>query len=354
MKPEIRDKFQDMEKRINNITDPERTSVDIWKSLKGPLATRETRMEVVASLAVCQFHCRLEGGFVRDWVVGGFSSRPNNVPPDQWLTQTPTGIPVLNREVVPADLDCHLPQSKIFDIEAFIDALYNYGITASSTRQDWRYVLVVDKNAKTGPFTLDLIEPHIALTHDRIDFDVSNLSLERGYTKDLGMRVDITGGSYPIQLETIVENIRDKNFQVLRPIDGENGPNTSGTVAERIEKMKSRGWTQIGTPLSFIPDPPATYSAALVPYPSSTVLYQDIVNQMNKISGAHVISIEQIKNPNIEALYEYMKRTIAKECPGNDPNERELFHGTSGEAIEGIVTRGFDDRYFSQKGAWGM
>ena len=354
MKPQIRDRFRDMEAKIGNITDPDRTSVDIWKSLKGPNATRETRMEVVAWIAVCQYHCRLEGGFVRDWVVGNYSSKPANISRSQWVTKTPSGIPILDKGLVPSDLDCHLPQSKVFDVEAFLDALYGYGITATQWRQDWRYVLLIDEDSKTGPFTMDLIEPHIALTHDRIDFDVSNLSLEREYTKDLGMRVDITGGSYPIQLETIVENIRIKSFQVLRPVDGENGPNTSGTVAERIEKMKSRGWSQIGKPLSFIPNPPSTYNAVLVPYPWTTVLYQNLVGEMAKIPGANVISIEQIKNPDIEALYEYMKRTIAKECPGDDPKERELFHGTSGVAIEGIIDRGFDDRYFSPTGAWGM
>jgi hypothetical protein len=67
-----------------------------------------------------------------------------------------------------------------------------------------------------------------------------------------------------------------------------------------------------------------------------------------------MISIERIKNPDIESLYENLKRTIAKECPGNDPNERELFHGTHGDAIEGIINKGYDDRYFSPDGAWGM
>ncbi|CAF1180716.1 unnamed protein product [Didymodactylos carnosus] len=74
---------------------------------------------------------------------------------------------------------------------------------------------------------------------------------------------------------------------------------------------------------------------------------------MRKIPGSNVISIEQIKNPDIEALYEYMKRTISKECPGNDPNERELFHGTKGVAIDGIFNRGFDDRYYNIGGSWG-
>ncbi|CAF4351845.1 unnamed protein product [Rotaria sp. Silwood2] len=344
LKPEIRDQYLDMEAKIGNITDPDRTSVDIWKSLKGPNASRETRMEVVACIAVCQFYCRLEGGFIRDWVVGNYFSRPSNLPSNQWIQYSTTSIPILPKDLVPADLDCILPYSKIFDIEAFIDALYGYGIVARVFRQDWRYVLLIDENTKTGPFMMDLIEPHIAQTHDRTDFDVSNLTLERRYTKDLGMRVDITRLSDPIQLETIVDNIRNKKFQVLRPIDK--------TVTKRIEKMKSRGWTQIGTPLSFIPDLPSTYNAVLMLYPPTTVLYQNLVTQMKKIPGGHVISIEQIRNSNIEALYENMKETIAKECPGKNPNERELFHGTHGDAMKGIINRGFDDRYFSPDGSW--
>ncbi|CAF3958384.1 unnamed protein product [Rotaria sordida] len=354
LKPQIRRQFRDMEEKIGKITDPDRSSVDRWKSVKGPKVTRETRMEVVAWIAVCLFDCRLEGGFVRDWVVGNYSSKPNNLPPQNWVHYDPkSGIPMIHKDVVPSDLDCHLPAVKQFDVEAFLDALYGYGIIAKVFRQYWRYVLLVDENTKTGPFTMDLIEPHIALTHDRIDFDVSNLSLEKLYTRDLGMRVDITGNSHSIQLETIVEHIRKKEFQVLRAIDGENGPNTSGTVAERIQRMKSRGWNQVGNPLNFIPNPPSNYNAILIPYPSSTVLFKNVVAAMQTINGARVISIEQIKNPDIESLYENMKRTISKECPGNDPNERELYHGTSGEAIEGIINRGYDDRYFAKIGAWG-
>ncbi|CAM4823261.1 unnamed protein product [Rotaria magnacalcarata] len=354
LKPQIRQQYRYMEERIGKITDPDRTSIDRWKSLKGPAAKRETRMEVVAWIAVSLFDCRLEGGFVRDWVVGDYSSKPTHIPPQQWVQYDPkSGMPILDRDLVPSDLDCHLPAAKPFDVEAFLDTLYGYGIIAKAFKQDWRYVILIDENTKTGPFTMDLIEPHIALTHDRIDFDVSNLSLEKLYTRDLGMRVDITGSPSWIQLETIVENIRRKEFQVLRPIDGENGPNTSGTVAERIEKMKSRGWNPIGKPLNIIPNPPPTYNAILVPYPASTVLYKNIVTAMQTINGARVISIEQIKNPDIESLYEYMRKTISKECRDNDPNERELYHGTSGDAVEGIINRGYDDRFFSKAGAWG-
>jgi hypothetical protein len=150
-----------MELKINNITDPDRTSVDRWKNLKGHNATRETRMEVVAWIAVCLFDCRLEGGFIRDWVVGNYSSKPTNLPINQWVSFHPiNGLPILNKDLVPSDLDVHLPALKQFDIEAFVDTLYSYGITAQIYRQDWRYVLLLDENYKTGPFTIDLIEPH--------------------------------------------------------------------------------------------------------------------------------------------------------------------------------------------------
>ncbi|CAF1477667.1 unnamed protein product, partial [Didymodactylos carnosus] len=354
LKRQLRKEYADMEEKISHVTNEHRSPVDIWKSLQGPTATRETRMEVVAWVAVCEFKCRLEGGFVRDWIVGNYSTRPTNLLPKQWIEyQSGTNIPMLNKQLVPSDLDCHLPASEYFDIEKFSDRMYKFKISAKVFRQDWRYVVLFDEDYETGPFTMDLIEPHIALTHDRIDFDVSNLSLEKDYTRELGMRVDITSGTHPIQLEQIVDNIRNKRFQVLRPIEGEQGVAIPGAIRQRIDKMEARGWTQFGKALFFIPDPPTTYNAVLIPFPSSTTLYQNLVTEMKKIPGSNVISIEQIKNPDIEALYEYMKKTISKECPGNDPNERELFHGTKADGIDGIFNRGFDDRYYNSGGAWG-
>jgi hypothetical protein len=213
-------------------------------------------------------------------------------------------------------------------------------------REEWRYILLLDENTKTGPFTMDLIEPHVALTHDRIDFDVSNLSLEKDYTKELGMRVDIQHKPYSIDLEMIVDNIKNKRFQVLRPID----PN----VNARIQKMQSRGWTQLGEAMHVIPNPPPKYHVVLVPLPPSTDLYISIVQQMKTFVGnqVQVLSIEQIKNPLLEEAYMAMKQLIAKQCTGQNPNERELFHGTQGEAIDGILNDGFDDRYW-RKGKWG-
>jgi hypothetical protein len=310
-------------------------------------------MEVVAWIAVCTFDCRLEGGFVRDWIVGNYTARPTG-DPSTWISynanKAGTLIPYLNKDLIPSDLDCHLPSHKYFDIDKFLDNLHKYHIEFKDFREEWRYVLLLDENTKTGPFTMDLIEPHVALTHDRIDFDVSNLSLEKDYTKELGMRVDIQSKPYSIELETIVHNIKNKRFQVLRPIDN--------SVQYRIQKMQNRGWSQLGQPMHVIPNPPPKYQAVLVPLPESTELYKSLVQQMQSYIDyqVKVLSIEQIKNPLLEDAYLAMKQLIAKQCIGQNPNERELFHGTKNEAIDGILNDGFDDRYWGtnySKGNWG-
>ncbi|CAF0898682.1 unnamed protein product [Adineta steineri] len=348
--PQMRKDCRDIEERICHITDSKRTLVDLYNGVKGSKATRETRMEVVAWIAVCKFDCRLEGGFVRDWVVGNYTSRPNQNP-TSWLEYTTNKkgqqIPAVVKQVFPADLDCHLPTHAYFDVEKFQDELYKFDIKCDVVRENWRYIILVDKDTPTGPFTMDLIEPHVALTHDRIDFDVNNLSLEKDFTRDLAMRVDIQQKPYSIELEQIVDNIKNKRFQVLRPIDTQ--------VKERITKMTTiRGWTQSGQSSEFIPHPPPKYYSLLIPLPSSTTLYQSLAQEMRQISGSlQIVSIEQVKNPYLEEAYEAMKKIISKQCTGFNPNERLLFHGTKDDGIKGIAEDGFDDRFFIPTGAWG-
>ncbi|CAF4044605.1 unnamed protein product, partial [Rotaria sordida] len=225
LRPKMRKAYPEIEEKISHITASERTMVDLYKGIKITDATRETRMEVVAWIAICKFNCKLEGGFVRDWIVGNYRSRPINFlnNPKRWIEYRTNAngdnIPYINKEVVPSDLDCYLPLNVYFDINKFQDELYKFDITCRVFREDWRYVLLIDEYAPTGPFTMDLIEPHGALTHDRIDFDVNNLSLEKDYPREIGMRIDITESPYFIELETIIENIKSKHFQVLRPID---------------------------------------------------------------------------------------------------------------------------------------
>ncbi|CAF3296765.1 unnamed protein product [Rotaria sp. Silwood2] len=349
LQPKVRENCLDVEERIARITDIKRTRVDLFNATRGSNATRESRMEAVLWVAICKFDCKIEGGFVRDWVVGKYIQRPTNTTkPSDWVKYEGTDkIPYMIKEVVPSDLDCHLPKKIYFDIEKFKDELHKFGITCDVYRQSWRYVLLIDKDEKTGPFTMDLIEPHIALTHDRIDFDVNNLYLEKSYTREIGMRVDIQELPYSISLESIVKNIKEKKFRVLRPIDS--------LLQERINKMKNiRNWTQSGKPFSIVPSPHSHIISVVVPLPSSSDLYQDLATKMQVIGGGiQIKSIEQIRNPRLEGLYEFMKTNIAGQCPQSNPKERCLFHGTNTDAIQGITDYGFDDRYFSSSGRWG-
>ncbi len=67
-----------------------------------------------------------------------------------------------------------------------------YKITCEIDQKDfWRFYAVFDRNARTGPFTADLIEPYAHICHDMIDMDVSNLYVTKDYTRDLGMKVSL-------------------------------------------------------------------------------------------------------------------------------------------------------------------
>ncbi|CAF4662023.1 unnamed protein product [Rotaria sp. Silwood2] len=199
LRAQVRANCEDTEERISHITDPKRTYIDLYNNVKSSTATRETRMEVVAWVAVCKFNCK---------------SRPDIANPKDWIeykaNRHGVNIPYMNKEVAPADLNCHLSTYGSFDIEKFQDELHKFGMKCECYREEWRYILLIDESVRTGPFTLDLIEPHVALTHDRIDFDVSNLVLEKNYTRDLGMRIDIQQKPYSIELETIINYIKNK------------------------------------------------------------------------------------------------------------------------------------------------
>ncbi|CAF2052587.1 unnamed protein product [Rotaria magnacalcarata] len=345
LRPAMRKDCRHIEERISRVTDTKRTPVDLYKGVQGSTATRETRMEVVAWIAVCKFDCKLEGGFVRDWIVGHYTLRPPGVTdPKKWI-DTSNPMPALVKQVIPCDLDCHLPSHMYFDIEKFQDELYKYGLTCEVHRDAWRYVLLFDEDKPTGPFTMDLIEPHVALTHDRIDLDVNNLSVDTDYTYELGMRIDIQRKPYEIELEKIVTNIKNKRFKVLRPVDH--------YVGLRINKMQQRGWTQDGPIISVMPDPHYKYDAVLVPLPSSGTLYTDVSTKMKSISSVQIVSIEEIRNPYLEETYEGMKKLIAKQCSNQNPNEQELFHGTKSAGTQGITDDGYDDRYFNTGSLYG-
>ncbi|CAF1398862.1 unnamed protein product, partial [Didymodactylos carnosus] len=172
----------DIERRINRITDTSLT----WAHLKQAINdnSRESRMDVVAWIAVCNYGCLLQGSYVRDRIVQNHIKRPKNPNPRTWVTfNQQIGLPQIVPDLVPADIDCHLPSGTYFDAQRFLDEMHRYEFEVEVFRNHWRYVLLFDRNVPTGPFTMNLIEPHVALTHNRLDFDGNSLYVERKKTK---------------------------------------------------------------------------------------------------------------------------------------------------------------------------
>jgi hypothetical protein len=83
-------------------------------------------MELVAWILVTKFDCILEGGFVRDWIVGGRSKIPKQ---GFKLKVNPINnrLDVMDENVSPKDLDVMLP-NKDFDPNKFEAVLNQYGI----------------------------------------------------------------------------------------------------------------------------------------------------------------------------------------------------------------------------------
>ncbi|CAF0889497.1 unnamed protein product [Rotaria sordida] len=321
--------YADIEQRIAQVTDSTHLSFDSTQIHK---ASREAKMMAVAWIMVCKFDCRLYGGFVRDWIVGHFIGRPKNKTVDQWI-QYDNSTAHLHPEIVPADLDCYLPAHGLSDIDEVLDELGKLQMTVNVHRDQWRYLLFVDQNTPTGPFTIDLIIPHIGIhKYDRIDFDVNNLYVEKNYTKHLGMRIDITYAPYSITLEKIVDNIRKKRFYLLAGV--ESTP-CGKVIVERIDKMKTRGWQQLDDALPpVVPSGGPSSNVELKPVPNSSSIYQKILQKMNSAFSGNkleIVSIEEIKNAELQSMYEQARKQIQKQTSLSDGNEMMLYHGAKGK-----------------------
>ncbi|UJR29681.1 hypothetical protein I4U23_017229 [Adineta vaga] len=342
--------YEDIERRITQIANSKQMPFNQVQIQKG---SREERMLTVAWLLICKFDCKLYGGFIRDWVVGGYTAYPKNVPMDQWIVYNGS-IPHLHPEIVPADLDCYLPTHGLSDVNEIVTELGKLQIAVRVHRDQWRYVLVIDQNTKTGPFIVDLITPHVGTIHyERIDFDVNNLYVEKDHTRHLGMRIDITQSPYDITLEKIVNNIKKRSYCLLAEINDEPA---GKLVGERAKKMITRGWTQLTQ--TFIPVPPcvvAPAKAELTALSKTDNIYRQIEQRMRTCyapDSVQVVSVEQIKNTALEAIYEEAKKFIQKDSAIANGNEMLLYHGTIGADIDQIADFGFDKKNYRQ-GNWG-
>jgi hypothetical protein len=328
--------------RLRRVTDSQRSELDLWRWSKGKEATRATRMEVVAWVALCQFDCRLEGGFVRDWVVRGEEMAPPGVSMDKWLEwdKHRKRFEVV-KGVTPTDLDMEL-SSKYFPVQKFRNALHKLGYSTELQQFSLGYNLIVDRYAPTGPFTMDLVYPHQVATHDRVDFDVNNLYCIKDFTHELGMRVDI---SHHVTLATIIEHVKNKELLVMKTWDF--------IMEERIAKMVgTRGWKNVGS-IGMVPNRGAKSGASFVVVHHNDPFYKQLVVMFReKLPEATITHVQLVSSYNLERLYEVMKAHVAQES-GGDANEVVLMHGTKPESVKSIMDKGFDNRYWSSTGNHG-
>lgn len=335
-----------MEDRIARVADSKLTQADLWPSVYGSMVTRESRMEVIAWIAVCRFNCRLEGGFVRDWVVANERVRPPpTIQTSEWVKfDTKTGNPFLLEELVPSDLDCKLPSNCYFDLENFCDEVKQFEMIPQIYRYTSSYRLLFDQYHPTGPFLLDLFEPYKNVRFNIPDLDVNNLCIERDQCTTLSQCVDLIEPSYSLHLTQTVESIKRKEFHVLASINE--------GIVKRINKMTTRGWTQIGSTL--IGQPQIIKPKLVInPLPTDSELYKYIENAIQQIIGIKIISIEEAHNSELECIYQSMKKLIADHCFDNNTNEKYLFHGVHTDKSRNIIREGFDYGFFQTNGSFG-
>jgi hypothetical protein len=335
-----------MEERIARIANSKLMPEDLWPRVYSRMATRESRMEVVAWVAVCKFNCSLVGGFVRDWIVANEVGRPSpTIPPSKWVEfDTASNTVFLLKELVPSDLDCKIPLDCYFDLEKFCDEVKRFNMIPRIHRSERVYRLLFDQFQPTGPFILDLIEPYSYIDVRMPDLDVSNLYVKRDQLNELSQHIDLSKPPYFLDVVQIMKNIKKKEFHVL--------PSINERIMSRINKMITRGWTQIGSPLIDKPDrikPKFVITPLLRDFES----YQTIENLMQQIAGMSIISIERICNSELDCIYESMKKLIANECIDNNPNEKFLFHGIHTDKITKIITEGFDYGLLKINGRFG-
>ena len=333
---------QDQEKmtqilaRLARVTDLKRSTSDIWKYVHSKDASRETRMEVVGLIAL-RHGCRLEGGFVRDWIINGEQGRPDTAgTPGSWL-KVPgqprggrDGRPETDDKLIPHDLDIQVPMKSVsgwFDIESFIRDVQLAGIEVSMVHKDqYLRAILFDgqidprpdaqfPTGRFGPFTAEFIEPQFVSTHDMLDFDVNNLCCLADNTRELAMRIP-----HPkLTLTSTVENILKKHFICTKL--------RAGNIPERIAKMEGRGWKLLREDV-FVPyaDPVnKARDVTMVRVPATDPIFQTLKTEIERIQGT-IVRIDRISNFSQDILYEANKTAISAECHG-DPNERFLYHG---------------------------
>jgi hypothetical protein len=331
---------REFRERLYLVTRADVSPIVLWSMAEGPTATRETRMMLVARIAVQQFGCRLSGGFVRDWIVKGFKEHPPNLPDpakpfdNEWIETCTKGFIKydIKEGVLPKDIDAELSSDMFFDVQRFISTVRAAGVTVDFHEHvAQRHVFTFE--CARGPFSMDCVEFHFAALHSMADFDVNMLTLMSPCEGTIGLKVPWDA----LKVDEIIERIHKSEMWRLRPI--------AGTMQERLDKMKGRGWTIVDTreyvPVEHENSVRSSLTQVFKEDPDYANYFEAIA-AMNRTG----VTIYRIENANMTQIYEGVRARIAAEN-GGDANERTLFYGTKKDAALGILHSGFDDRYWN-------
>jgi hypothetical protein len=307
----------------------------------GPTATRESRMSVVARIAILDFNCRISGGFLRDWIVRGERQHPATPPGganrfnNDWLMTVAPGVGFIKYDmqegVIPKDLDAELPHDEYFDVARFIGEVRKAGITVDHYEHvAQRHVFVFE--ADRGPFTMDCIEHHFAALHAMADFDANLLTVMSPCEDLVGLKAAHGG----LDVDTIIGRILKKELLQLKSDDP--------TMIKRVQKMEARGWTVVDRAVHQPVVARSTRSTMVRVYRDDDEVKEHYraVHDM----GGRDIQIYRIENRIATLIFDAEHERV-KEENGGDANEKLLYHGTKGDAALSILHSGFDDRYWT-------
>ena len=337
----------DFRARLRFVTEPNVDPLKIWELAQGPYATRETRMMVVARISILNFECRVSGGFVRDWIVRGFSKHPPNKPDplnpsslwdNDWVG--PAGNVFIQYDmkegVIPKDIDAELPCDKYFDVYRFISDVRAAGIEVDYHQYvAQRHVFIFD--VKTGPFTVDFVDFHFAMLHTMADFDVNMLALMSPCENLVGLKVEASeSGGAALSVDSIIGNILSEKLVVMRPRDN--------LVMGRIDKMKSRGWKLVEPDRIFQPVADQPNCATFLRVYDSDPDIQEHLQKFKKMKATDIV-VYRVQNSITQKLYDATKQRIV--AASGNANERVLYHGTKHDAVKCVIDKGFDSRFWS-------
>lgn len=127
-------------------------------------------------------------------------------------------------------------------------------------------------------------------------------------------------------------------------------------MADRLNKMKSRGWTKLGE-LEWVPFTPegATYHPVLTPGAAKGEFEQVREQLMQGIVGIEIVRAFRISNRMLEDSFDAERARIEKIDRVVPANLVYAWHGAPNEGTvrNGIAESGLDNRYWS-KGMFGF